>query len=87
MVQEIMKLEIVQEYALTKDKPMCGTCKFRGNVSTAWDPAAEDSVLITGVQCNHPLAVDENTKYDSICEQYTAVNDTLARLFATKRLI
>ena len=82
-----MKLEIVQEYALTKDKPMCGTCRFRGNVSTAWDPGAPDKVLITGVRCNHPLTTDETTKYDSICNQYGPVNDTLARLFATKRLI
>lgn len=92
-----MKLIIVTDYYLeNKHKPMCGTCKYRGNVSIAYDvgggiPIMLDgelkNVRVTGVHCDHPDATDVTVEYDSMCDRFYPINDLFKRIFLTKRLI
>jgi len=93
-----MKLIIVTDYNLPSDgyKPMCGTCKYRGNVSITYDVANGipimlkgklKNVTITGVHCNHPSTPNKLVQYEYICDNFCPVNDLLKRIFLTKRLI
>jgi len=82
-----MKIIIVPEFAIPYDYRMiCGTCRHRGNVSTAWDPGANDNVRITGVECNYN-STRISVKYEDKCEHYSPVNDILKRVMLNKRLI
>ena len=91
-----MKIIIVQDYVLENQyRPMCGTCKHRGNVSIAYDFNASgipavldgDKIRVTGVHCDHPDTPGIQVQYDSICDKYYPVNETLKRILLTKRLI
>ncbi len=89
----IMKLVVVKVMWYSRYQPMCGTCQFRGTVSTVLDPSSQVELAdgryipgtrITSVHCNKH---DNSTDFYSICSEYAAVSDTLARLFATKRIL
>jgi len=83
-----MKIVILKEFYLeNKYKPMCGTCKYRGNVRIAWDPTKPKNTQITGITCDHPQAIDKSVEFEDICDEFYPVNDTLKRIFLTKRLL
>lgn len=83
-----MKIVILPEFELTKDKPQCLTCKHRGNASIAYDPTAlEGTHRVTGVICNHPDHPGQSVPHDSICEDFDAVHEVLRRLFSMKKIL
>ena len=83
-----MKIVILKEFYLeNKYKPMCGTCKYRGNVRIAWDPTQPQDSRITGITCGHPTVIDKSVEFEDICDKFYPVNEELKRIFLTKRLL
>lgn len=83
-----MKIVILKEFYLeNKYKPCCGTCKYRGNVSTVWDPTEPDNTRVVQMSCTNPNTVNNDVGYYDICDLFDPANDTLKRIFLTKRLL
>lgn len=91
-----MKLKNLEEFLITKYKPCCLTCMYRGDVSVSFSPGAKapekvdgfpDNVRIDGFQCKHPAHLLKEVKHDDICDKFDAVNPLLSRLFSMKKIL